>query len=51
MDETLWLRELYLPEVVIEVVRAGFVGFVGKDDAGTTVVLLTSDVRDEALLD
>ena len=51
MDGNLWLREPYLPEVVVEVVRAGFVGFVGEYDAGTTVILLTSGVHDEAFLD
>ena len=47
----MWLRELYVPEVVVEVVRAGFVGFVGEDNAGTTVVLLTGGVHDEVFLD
>ena len=39
-----------LPEVVVEVVSAGFVGFVGEDYAGSAVVVLAGGVRDEALL-
>ena len=39
-----------LPEVVVEVVCAGFVGFVGEDDAWSAVVVLAGCVRDEALL-
>ncbi len=39
-----------LPEVVVEVVGAGFVGFVGEDDAGAAVVVLARGVLDEALL-
>ena len=40
-----------LPEVVVEVVGAGFVGFVGEDDAGAAVVVVAVGVRDEAFLD
>ena len=39
-----------LPEVVVEVVCARFVGFVGEDDSGTAVVVLAGGVLDEALL-
>ncbi len=39
-----------LPEIVVEVVGAGFVGFVGEDDAGAAVVVLARGVLDEALL-
>ena len=39
-----------LPEVVVEVVRAGFVGLVGEDYTGPAVVVLAGRVLDEALL-
>ena len=39
-----------LPEVVVEVVSAGFGGFVGEDYAGAAVVVLAGGVLDEALL-
>ena len=38
-----------LPEVVVEVVSAVFVGFVGEHDAGTAVVVFASGVYDESL--
>ena len=39
-----------LPEVVVEVVRARFVGFISEDDSGAAVVMLAGGVLDEALL-
>ncbi len=39
-----------LPEVVVEVVRARFVGFVSEDNSGAAVVMLAGGVLDEALL-
>ena len=42
---------LGLPEVVVEVVCAGFGGFVGEDYAGTAVVVVAGRVLDETLLD
>lgn len=39
-----------IPEVVVEIVGAGFVGLVGEDDAGTAVVVLAVGVRDETFL-
>ena len=39
-----------LPEVVVEVVSAGFVGFVGEHDTGSAVVVFAGSVRDETLL-
>lgn len=37
-----------LPEIIVEVVGAGFVGFVTQDDARAAVIGFASGVDDEA---
>lgn len=43
-------EEESLPEVVVEVVCAGFSGFIGEDNTGPAVVVLAGGVLDKPLL-